>query len=82
MNAIGKLCEDIAHRDALDRSIRKRLETHGPILVDEARGEYSLRDLARRTGFSAAYLSLVATRRQRISAGAFARLAREAELTR
>ena len=82
MNAIGKLCEDIAYHDALGQSIRDRLERHGPILVDEARGEYSLRDLARRTGFSAAYLSLVVTRRQRISARAFARLAREAEITR
>ena len=78
MNAIDRLCVDIANRDALEISIRKRLETHGPIVVDEARGSGSLRDLARRTGYSATYLSLVVTRQQRISPQAFARLAQEA----
>ncbi len=42
-------------------------EWHGPIAIDIAKRGRSLRELARATGLSPTYLSLVANGRQRIS---------------
>lgn len=46
----------------------------GPDLIERTRGDGSLRDLARRSGLSAAYLSLIQRREKAISAESFVRL--------
>ncbi len=46
---------------------RLALEWHGPMAIEMAKRGRSLRNLARNTGLSPTYLSLVANGRQRIS---------------
>ena len=51
------------------------LERDGPTLVEAARGDGSLRDLAKRVRFSPTYLSMVRSGEVRISPLAYTRLA-------
>ena len=54
--------------------IQRALETEGKLLVAKMNCIYSLREIGRRSGLSATYLSLVLNGKATISPGAFLRL--------
>jgi hypothetical protein len=71
-SAVGKLTSNLAYSEAV-------LETIGPDAIETAKRGRTLRELARATRLSPAYLSLVANGRQRISLAALHVLLRQCE---
>jgi hypothetical protein len=70
----SELARDIQANIAANRKIKSQLKKLGPVVVEAAKGDGTLRDLARRSNLSSTYLSLVACRRQSISPATFCRL--------
>jgi hypothetical protein len=74
-NAFERAAMNMLHAEAAYYAAQAEVNFYAAKLITHATEKITLRELARRTGFSASYLSAIKTGKQKISSQAFIRIA-------